>query len=223
MQKEDVAPASGPSLRVVILTADRKNDAETLASAVILRARNSAPRAASIEVVNDACFLRCPLRPGDPNTVAVILSGGAITATDTVIAGAATDCLKNMIPVLPIFDPKRGACTKQMPAAIHPINGLAWDGSHPIERAAELVLKLLGISEEDQRVFISYRQVDAAAMADQIRKGLIDGAGTSFSTGSVSLQASTFSNDWIESWRTKPLFCCWRRHTLLRAIGLITK
>ncbi|MCI0144156.1 toll/interleukin-1 receptor domain-containing protein [Arthrobacter bambusae] len=158
----------------MILTEDRKEDAELLGAAVLLRARNSGARRAEIQITDDASVLSKSQEPDEPNTIAVILSRGPGTATSAFISEAAGDCMRNMIPVLPVYDPRAGAYRNQVPSILYPINGSPWDPSHTAETTAEKVLKLGGISEEDQRIFISYRQVDATALADQLRRALID-------------------------------------------------
>lgn len=167
-------PALVPSYRVVILTEDRKRDAELLTSEISVRASNSGARRAEIQITDDASFLNHALRPGDPNTIAVILSGGAETANSSRVAAAAAACMQNIIPVLPVFDPTVGTYQRQLPLILHPINGIPWNPSQTAEATAEKTLKLGGISEDDQRIFISYRQVDGSAMADQLRHALID-------------------------------------------------
>ncbi|MCU1572256.1 MAG: hypothetical protein JWO93_338, partial [Micrococcaceae bacterium] len=148
-----------PSYRIVILTEDRREDAELLGAAVLLRARNSGARRAAIQITDDASVLSDSPGPDDPNTIAVILSGGAGTANSAFISEAASNCMRNMISVLPVFDPTAGAYSKQVPPILYPINGSPWDPSHTAEVTAEKILKLGGISEDDQRIFISYRQV----------------------------------------------------------------
>jgi hypothetical protein len=160
--------------RVIILTVDRFEDADLLETEIFRLAPLSGGRRAKLEVSRDASILAQPPRPDDPATVAVFLSGGSRAAKDASILQSASDCLDNLVAVLPVFNPTVGKYPTQFPKGLHPINGAPWVTGDPPSKTATQVLKLLGLSEDDQRIFISYRQTDSARIADQLRTHLLN-------------------------------------------------
>lgn len=166
-------PAPAASYRVVIVTSDRKSDADLLESSIYANALLSGGRRANLEITRDPSVLEAKPRTGDPTTLAVFLTGTRASASDKWINDAANACLKNFIPALPVHDPKR-AYELQMPQVLHPINGSKWIPSENPDETAAKVLKLLGLAEDDQRIFISYRQLDAAHIVEQLRHAFLD-------------------------------------------------
>ena len=73
------------------------------------------------------------------------------------------------LPILPIL--VDGARPETLPGPLPAINALRWEADSEV---TEAVLRLLGLSEPDRRVFISYRRADTTALADQLRRALID-------------------------------------------------
>lgn len=167
-------PVPVANYRIAILTSDRQADADQLAQAVRERANRSGSMRIDIEVNSSTDFVHEPVGPRDPTTVIIILSAGRSTADDPDVMAAAEYCLNNFVPILPVYDPGAGKYENQIPAILHPINGTAWRPGGNAESIAEKALILAGISEEDQRIFISYRQVDGAAIADQLRESLVN-------------------------------------------------
>ena len=166
-------PSASASYRVVIVTKDRVTDADSLRTELLARAPLFGGGRASFEVTYDASVLDKDPKPSDPTTVAVFLSGGVGAAKDSVIQGAAAACLRNFIPALPVYDPSR-RYESQVPPLLLPINGSKWSSGDDAVETASKVLKFLGLAEEDRRIFISYRQTDAAPVADQLRANFIN-------------------------------------------------
>lgn len=166
---------TAPSARyqIVLLTADRSNDADRLESELHRTALLSGGRRANLVISRDPSALQAKPQPGDPSTVAVFLSGGTSSAREAWLEKAAKACLENFIPALPVYDPK-SPYEAQVPRILRPINGSKWSPTEAPDEIAAKVLKFLGLAEEDQRIFISYRQAEASHIAEQLRRVLLD-------------------------------------------------
>jgi TIR domain len=160
------------SYRVVIAAAGRHDDADRLDAELEDQARRSGGTRAVIEATRDLSVFDADPDPGDATTALVIL-GGSGAATDPATANAARRCQKTLRTCLPVFDPA-GAFTDQLPTDVHELNGVEWPAGDGPARVVAEVLRLLGISEDERRVFLSYRRSDGSALAQQLRYALID-------------------------------------------------
>lgn len=160
------------SYRVIVLTQDRPTDAAALAVEIGAQARRSGGTRAAVDVTDDASLLRGNPPADDPTTVLVVL-GGQRTASDPTVRRAVARCRMTMRPCLPVYDPRRDF-RSQIPPEAHELNGLAWSPGAPPEQVAAQVLRLLGLTENDRRVFLSYRRTDGSALAHQLRHELLD-------------------------------------------------
>jgi len=57
---------------------------------------------------------------------------------------------------------------QHVPQELHAINAFIWSGVSAAERLARHILRELGLTEVDRRVFISHRRKDGLGMADQL-------------------------------------------------------
>ncbi|MCD5401355.1 toll/interleukin-1 receptor domain-containing protein [candidate division NPL-UPA2 bacterium] len=57
---------------------------------------------------------------------------------------------------------------QHVPQQLHPINAFIWCGAFPAEELARRILRELGLTEKERKVFISYRRTDGLGMADQL-------------------------------------------------------
>ncbi len=71
------------------------------------------------------------------------------------------------IPIVPIVD-SHYRFEEQVVPRLEPIHGCVLDGPYTIELIAHTVLRQVGLSEVQRRVFISYRRPEGCAMADQV-------------------------------------------------------
>lgn len=161
------------SYRIVIITEDRNDDARVLREEILAQSKATGGRRAKMTVDINASKIGLQT-PEEPNTVVAILSRGSANRTAQRVIDAAQACLDNLVPILPVFDPTAGNYPSQQPQILSAINGFGWETGTSAGTTASRILKLAGLAEEDQRIFISYRQVDGASTADQLRHSLID-------------------------------------------------
>lgn len=59
-----------------------------------------------------------------------------------------------------------------IPEELHPINRLEWQDSHSSAKVTAWLLRLVGLTEKQRRVFVSYRRSDALHMGEQVWEAL---------------------------------------------------
>lgn len=110
-----------------------------------------------------------PDTPSGSSLVVAFLASptrGGNTADD-----AMQKALEFGIPVLPVYrssDAERVAA--MLPRRITHLNAVDWDQNRPLALAA--LLRLLGLVEDERRVFLSYVRRDAAGIAEQLHRAL---------------------------------------------------
>lgn len=166
-----VTSVATPQYRIVIMTQDRRDDADELEAELRAQTLSIAGRRVALEVGRDVAALAGISDPDGPPTALVVLSGGSRTARDPVIAEAVEQCRQQLIPVLPVCADLRHFRT-QTPETLWPINGKQWSIGSPAGAVASEGLRLVGLSETDRRIFLSYRRDDGARLAEQLRIAL---------------------------------------------------
>jgi hypothetical protein len=164
----------------VIVAAERADDAERLRDAVVALACLESPssRLASRISATVADFVD-PRQVDDPATLVVVLCATTASAADPVVAAAAKWCRENLVPLLPVHDP-RTPVPVQMPPEMAELNSHALRIGGSVEALADTAVRLLGLAESDRRAFISYRRSDASPIALQLRAALIDSGWDTF-------------------------------------------
>lgn len=160
------------SYRVVLAGDDGRGSASALEAELAAQAGRSGGTRAVLEVTRDLTVLDPDPGIADPTTALVII-GSPATAGDLAAAAAAERCRRALRTCVPVFDPAAGFAG-QLPAEVHELNGVEWPAGSGPERVAGHVLRLLGIVEDERRVFLSYRRTDGSALAHQLRHALID-------------------------------------------------
>jgi len=75
--------------------------------------------------------------------------------------------LKHYHVILPIL--YSGDYPQQTPSELHLINGFRWrDYPNPLDLLVNITLENLGLTEENRKVFISYKRSDGSGLADQL-------------------------------------------------------
>lgn len=100
--------------------------------------------------------------------VAVYFGGADHAEADVELVGELLARSTVVIPVVEDLDSFQG----HMPAALHPINGVALGASEPMDGLCNLVLENLGLLRKSRRLFISYRRTDSSTEALQIKHEL---------------------------------------------------
>jgi hypothetical protein len=159
--------------RVVLLTADRHDDADELEQALRAHAMVVTNRRASLDVLRGPAALAGVHDPDSPPTVAVVLGAGPPTAQDASIAAAVDACQDALVPVLGVCADLR-RYQGQVPQALWPVNGRAWPTGTSADALSTTVLQLVGLAADDRRIFLSHCRSDGSALAEQLRTALAD-------------------------------------------------
>lgn len=165
--------AAPATYRVVIITSDRPGDAADLEVELQRQVTLLGSASAALEIVHVAPSYEDYSDPGSPPSALVVLTRGQGTESDEAVASAIGAAQAAMIPVLPVCS-RLSNFTKQVPAALHPVNGRQWRAGESAELLASEILRLVGLCEDDRRIFLSYRRTDGMALAEQLRQALID-------------------------------------------------
>lgn len=108
------------------------------------------------------------LAPGSPQAVFLYLADEK-SLVDTRIHEQIALAQKQFIPVLPVVHP--GVDVFQiLPAALRKLNAISWDRTG--SQVVGAVLRLLGLIEDDRRLFLSYRRQESSELALQLREHL---------------------------------------------------
>jgi hypothetical protein len=91
-------------------------------------------------------------------------AGSARLAADVERARAAT------FAVLPVARSLEGV-QALLPESLHVINALQWSGS---DEAGQRIAAMLGLIEDERKLFLSYRRIEAEGLALQLRRALAD-------------------------------------------------
>ena len=103
-----------------------------------------------------------------PHTVVVYLAD-AHSRDDAETVAALGSAQQRMLTVLPLTHAGVGVF-EILPEVVRPLNAHVWDGSE--DSVVRVVLRLLGLIEQERRLFISYRRQETSALALQLRTRL---------------------------------------------------
>lgn len=111
--------------------------------------------------------------PGDPAAarpqVVVVVLADASSRDDADLTEALESARHQMLAVLPLT--RAGAIVEEiLPPLLRPLNALVWDG-HEAD-AVMAIMRLLGLVEQERRLFLSYRRQETSALALQLRTRL---------------------------------------------------
>jgi hypothetical protein len=98
----------------------------------------------------------------------VALFVGSVKAkADAEVVNLVNELVAANIPILPIV-PRGESFSEVIPEALHPINALTWESATAGQKVSARLLRILGLTEKQRRVFVSYRRSDALLMGEQI-------------------------------------------------------
>lgn len=111
--------------------------------------------------------------PGDPadsppQTVVVFLAEDVSRDDDGLVAQLG-EARQQLVAVLPVVRPDADVFAV-LPEVVRPLNAVLWERGG--EAATGAILRLLGLSERDRRLFLSYRRNDTSSLALQLREHL---------------------------------------------------
>lgn len=113
-------------------------------------------------------YRRVPSRIGKGTIGACFYFASRRGAASRACRSSISNALASGIPTFPVVSPSM-SFSRVVPKELEPFNAIRWDGARLVAIQA---LRSLGLAEFQRRVFISYKQSDAWAMADQIWEAL---------------------------------------------------
>lgn len=103
--------------------------------------------------------------------VAVVYAGSRTGAQDSDVDAEIKGALRNGLAVLPVIQSSAAVPVRDMlPDRIRQLNAVDWDDDRPL--AIATILRLLGLVEDERRVFLSYVRGDSAKVAEQLHREL---------------------------------------------------
>ena len=154
------------SYEVVLIHKGMEELAEEVARAV---------RAAVKEVLAQPDFLdfKYEMSTASPDShVAVAYLGSVAGGDDSAVTRALEDAVSRQFPVLPIVrSSEPGTPCEKLPPVIEHIHAADWDNESPV--ALITLLGMLGLVEEERKVFLSYRRSESTHMASQLHTELV--------------------------------------------------
>ena len=155
-----------PSYEVVLIHHDLEDFAFEVAEALRTAARDVLVRPELLDVKYD-------LSDVGPNShVAVVYLGSTAGRSDRAVTSALENAVSRPFPVLPIVRDREGGATREkLPNVIENVNAADWDN----ESATTLLtlLEMLGLVEQERKVFLSYRRSESTQMALQLHMELV--------------------------------------------------
>jgi hypothetical protein len=125
-----------------------------------------------LDPANDAEFLDAngldSLRPNCVK-VGILFSGDASGQGYAPQIQTLLDCPAVVVPAVTSLS----AFQSQVPASLYAVNGMELDPADPdLEKAAALLLELMGLLRKRRRIFISYKRTESAIVAQQLYHAL---------------------------------------------------
>ena len=154
------------SYEVVLIHKEMEEFAEEVTRAV---------RTAANEVLAqpDLLDFKYEMSTASPDShVAVVYLGNVAGGDDSAVTGALKDAVSRQFPVLPIVrNSEPGTTREKLPAVIEHINAADWDNESAVALIA--LLGMLGLVEEERKVFLSYRRSESTYIASQLHTELV--------------------------------------------------
>lgn len=96
-----------------------------------------------------------------------LLVGSVKAKAEAEVVNLVNELIACNIPILPLV-PHGESFSTVIPEALHPINALSWESAIAGQKVSAWLLRILGLTEKQRRVFVSYRRSDALQMGEQI-------------------------------------------------------
>ena len=157
--------ATNPTYLLSIVQSEREELAREIGDAV---------REAAAEVVGRSGLVDVAGRVPDPSSgthVVVAYAGSRAGARDADVDAEIARALANGLAVLPVFRSSESDDVRDMlPDRIQYLNAVDWDHNRSLTLAT--ILRLLGLVEDERRLFLSYVRRDSANVAEQLHREL---------------------------------------------------
>ena len=133
-----------------------------------------AVREASMRVLGQENLIgtagRVPDFGSEPHVV-VVYAGSPAGAQDSAVGMEIHKALANGFPVLPVIRASdEGSVRDSLPAQIAHLNAVDWDRDRAF--AVATIMRMLGLVEDERRLFLSYVRRDTADVAGQLHRAL---------------------------------------------------
>lgn len=147
--------------RIYIIHEDRAQWANELEDAINddLTRHNIEINLRFLPNLNGICEVSCP-------SVAVYL-GSSQSCNSQSCINSIQRALDLGIFIIPVVEDEN-FFRAHVPQQLHPINAFIWSGAFAAEELARLILRELGLTERERKVFISYLRSDGLGIADQL-------------------------------------------------------
>ena len=154
------------SYEVVLIHKDLEHFAREVTEAIRTAASEVLPSPELIDFHNE-------LSTVSPDSHVVVVYLGSIAgSSDGSVTDALEDAVKRSFPLLPIVrNHETGTVREKLPTAIQHINAADWDEEATAARLT--LLEMLGLVEDERKVFLSYRRNDSTSMAVQLHAELM--------------------------------------------------
>ena len=155
-----------PSYEVVLIHQELEDFAREVAEAIRNAANDVLVRPDLLEVKYDLSSV------GPDSHVVVVYLGSTAGRRDDAVTAALEDAVSRPFPVLPIVrNREQGSIREKLPAVIENINAADWDKESVT--ALLTLLGMLGLVEQERKVFLSYRRSESTQMALQLHTELV--------------------------------------------------
>lgn len=118
-------------------------------------------------------FARDVAAAGDPAGrrphIVVAFLADESSRDDPACTAALETAREQLLAVLPLTH-SGGGIMEILPPVVRPLNAMPWDADE--DAAIRAILRLMGLIEEDRRLFLSYRRQETSALALQLRERL---------------------------------------------------
>lgn len=105
-----------------------------------------------------------------PHTAVAFLADEA-SRDDSALLAELREARGQALPLVPIVRAESDVFA-MLPAMLRPLNAIEW--GDPPNAAVQALLRLLGIVEQDRKLFLSYRRSDTSPLALQLRRALAE-------------------------------------------------
>lgn len=155
-----------PSYQVVLIHKDLRDFAREVEEAIRTAAGDVLLQPNLLDFRHDVSHVSAD------SQVTVVYLGSTEGSRDGAIRAALRDAVVRSFPVLPVVRKREpGAIREKLPPEIEHISAANWD--EDAVPASLVLLGMLGLVEQERKVFLSYRQIESTQLAVQLHTELV--------------------------------------------------